>query len=101
MAPEKAGQFFCLLKETFHNPKYPKSKFQIFAIKQTRKRLFNSLLTRINRADFSKRVIPAGEWLVSAQFFQVSPKFVDIALVDRPRRNNDFAVRRDLGIFVA
>ncbi len=31
-----------------------------FAIKQTRMRLFNSLLTRIDRIDFSKRGIDAG-----------------------------------------
>ncbi len=39
--------------------------------------------------------------LMSAQFFQVSPKFVDVALINRSRRNNDFTVRRNVRVFIA
>jgi len=37
-----------------------RQKFSSLAINQTRKRRFNSLLTRIDRVDLSKRVIYAG-----------------------------------------
>jgi hypothetical protein len=55
-----AGQFFCNLKKKHFKTGCIQVQISNLAIKQARKRLFNSLLTRIDRVDFSKRVIYAG-----------------------------------------
>jgi hypothetical protein len=53
-------QFFCILKRNISKTGCIQIQTSTLAIKQMRKRPFNSPLTRIGRADFSKLMIYAG-----------------------------------------
>jgi hypothetical protein len=57
--PPPDGEFDCSLKRKLRNGPCGKLYFKL-ALKWMRKHLFKSILTRIERVDFSKRVIDAG-----------------------------------------